>query len=285
MKAVRRAAPCVELNDPSKRKIELLRFGREKNPVLVVDDVFKNPDALRAHALGCQFFTPPAPEPGYVTACPLRGVRPLGTWVAQQIFKDGFGLDPETQLPAVETDASFRVFAPAKGRMYGTIYVSTRWLEAIIGLTPGEEETSGTAFWRHAPTGLESAYCGPNPFDFMLRVDAMFDTRLVEGARVAHAFAPKVPYSAWVNSLYRSAAARPPFPSRDHGVWELIGSVPARYNRLVAFPTWQFRGVHMKKDTGTTLASARLTMNVSIGHPAFEARERLPAEPVAGLEA
>jgi hypothetical protein len=194
-------------------------------------------------------------------------------------------MDPKSLHSVVEADATFRVFAPVKGQKYGTIYVTTRWLEAVVGLSPEEEHTSGIAFWRHAPTGLESAYCGPELFDIMLRIDAMFKTRLLEGARAVQALAPKISYVNWVNSLYGASAARMPFPSGNHGPWELLGSVPLRYNRLIAFPTWRLRGIHMKKEPGTTRETARLTLNVSIGHPVLELRERLPVAPLPGLDA
>jgi hypothetical protein len=284
MKPARRPVPPrLEINDPKTMKVQILRFGSEKIPILVVDDVLANVDAVRAYAKGLHYVTPAMTEPSYYAACTIFGTSPLGTWVAGRLCSEGFGLDPEEHLRDGDTESSFRLFAPTKQHKYGTIHVTAHsWVSIILGLTPGEP--SGTGFWRHVPTGLESAVGGTDPFDLMVRIDQLFKTQHVAGARAARAFAPKTPYNLWLRQLFQSSSSRQPFPNTDHGDWKLIGAVPTTYNRLVAFPAWAFHSIVMSQDTGTTLDTARITMNLFVRHQALEPRERLPAEPMPGLE-
>jgi hypothetical protein len=61
---------------------------------------------------------------------------------------------------------------------------------------------------------------------------------------------------------------RPPFPARDHGSWQRIGLASARYNRLVAYPTWQWHSLAMcSYSPPATLADARLTLSLFVRHP------------------
>jgi hypothetical protein len=277
---------AVRLNDPEKLQIRLLRFGVEKNPVLVVDNVLRNPDEVREYALGAHYSTPRWDYPGYQSSCVLRGVRELTAWAAGVLWTEGFNLsDPEANLRGIDTESFFGAFAPSKMHRYSNIRTDAHsWLELTVHLTPGEEDVSGTGFWQHRPTGLESACNAPAPHDRMLRLDKTFKTRLVEGAeRVRRSF-PHVNYEQWV-SMVHAPGIPPPFPAKDYGPWKNIGSVDALFNRLVAFPTWQFHSVIMKRDVlASSLETARLTLTSFIRHPLLERLERLPTARMEGID-
>jgi hypothetical protein len=278
--------PAITLNDAKTRRVEVRRFGREQHPVLVVDDALADADAIRAYALGTQFRPEFSMDAAYQSHCMLRGVSALGEWVARTMCTDGFGIDPEPHVNGAECEATFTIFAPVKDFPYGTVHVvSHSWLTMLVCLTPGEEDSSGTAFWRHAPTGLESSCSGDEAPSLMGRIDELFGTQLLAGSKIVQAHAPKSSYLDWARSLFLAAPCKPPFPSTDHGPWELLGSVSARYNRLIAFPIWVFQSVLMKRDAATTLETARLTLSAFIRHQGLEPRERLPVEPVPGLDA
>jgi hypothetical protein len=280
-----REPPALTLNHREKIRFMIRRFGHEQQPVLVADEVLANPDAIRAYALGTDLRAVPSPEPCYQAPCTLPGGPELRAWVARTLCDQGFGLDPEPHLKGLDGDSSFHLFAPSADRKYGTIHLGVGgWIVIVLGLKPREEESSGTGFWRHAPTRIESAYAGDDALDSMLRIDDVFGTKLFASARIAHAHAPDKSYPAWVRSLLHAAPSKPPFPVDDHGPWERIGAVSARYNRLIAFPSWMFQSVLMKRRGGTSLETARLTLNGVLRHPRVEPRERLPAELVPGLE-
>jgi hypothetical protein len=281
----RATPPAIVLSPPGERRMEVLRLGREKHPVLVVDDMLANPDELREYALGLQFRCPPMTEPAYESTCPLRGVAGLCDWVAHTMTVRGFERDPDDHARGAEGDASFRVFAPDAAHKYRTIHAGLHgWIEVVLGLTPDEDRANGTGFWRHGPSGLESAWAGDGGLDRLLRIDASFGTSLYESSKTAHALAPQSTYQQWVHQLLPTTSSKPPFPAASHGDWELLHAVPARYNRLIAFPTWLFQSVVMTQHARTTLDTARLTMSAFIRHPVLDATQRLPAAPLPSFE-
>jgi hypothetical protein len=281
-----RAPQALRLNDAKKLETQILRFGQEKSPVLVVDNILANAEEVRAYALGLHFGAPTWDYPGYQANCALRGVRELCAWAARVLWTEGFALDdPQTRLRGIDTESFFAAFAPSKTRRYSN--VRTDWhssLELLVHLTPGEEQSSGTGFWRHAATGIESACNGPAPHDLMLRLDKTFKTDLVGGIARARKVFPQMTYGQWVGML-QSLMTAPPFPAGDYGQWKSIGSVDAVFNRLVVYPTWQFHSVIMKKEAlATSLETARLTLQSFIRFPLLKTIEKLPAAPMEGIE-
>jgi hypothetical protein len=107
---------------------------------------------------------------------------------------------------------------------------------------------------------------------------------MMEGTRVVLKHAPGVTYKDWMHSLFDDHAIPPPFPGHDHGPWELIGAVPAKFNRLVVYPTWQFHSVVMNKPKPSiSIDNVRLTLNTFMKHPALERIARVPVASVEGL--
>jgi hypothetical protein len=284
--------PIVKLNDPQKLDVSVKRFGREKNPILVVDDAIANAEEIREFALGLQFVRPlvgRAYYPGYQATCCLRGVSALGAWAAGVMWTKGFGLraeDHNAMLNDVFSEPFFGLFSPSKTFKYGNVHADGHsWLALLVYLNPGEERYSGTSFWRHAPTGLESVCSSSDSFNLMTKLDAIFKTRLVEGSRKALETAPNLTYDDWISSLFRDEAELPPFTAHDHPPWENIGVVPAKFNRMIVYPTWQLHGVSQFREKGSaTKETARLTLNTFIKHPALETPARIPVGEIEGLE-
>jgi hypothetical protein len=280
------AAPIVKLNDPKNLDVEMVWLGREENPVLIVDNALANAEEVRQYALGSRFSCLDKDYPGYQSTCALRGVRAIGGWVAWLLWTEGFKRgEPEAHLRGLEMGALFAAFAPARNQKYRNVHThGNTWLALHVYLTPGEDRRSGTAFWRHAPTGLESACAHPKPLDTMLRVDDLFHTRLLHGTERVRVKSPAFSYEDWLREINEDPISLP-FPARDYGKWKLLEMVDARYNRLVAYPAWQFHSIAMKKNVvASSLDEARLTLNAQLTHPLFEQIQRLPAAPVTGID-
>jgi hypothetical protein len=286
------APPVVRLNDPDKLQVSIQRFGNDANPVLVVDDALANAEEIRGYALGLQWLRAVQARsyyPGYTAMCGLRGIDAVGAWAARRLWKEAYGLDdadPASRLGEVQTDAFFAIFAPERDCPYSVVHVDSHsWLAMLVYLTPGEENASATGFWRHVPTGLESGCTGRiDVFSTMHRFDAVLKTKLLETPRAVLAHAPNHTYADWLAELIKTSSKTPPFPSGDYGPWQKIGAVSARFNRLVAYPTWQFHSIlPTRPELATTLASARLTLNGFIKHPAFESIEPQEVALLEGL--
>src|SRR5262245_13271779 len=85
--------PRIRMSDVSRLTPELQRFGRDKNPVLVVDDFLANPDEVRQCALQSRFCAGSYLRyyPGYQADCGLRGIDEVVSWVAATMWRDAFG--------------------------------------------------------------------------------------------------------------------------------------------------------------------------------------------------
>jgi hypothetical protein len=292
LRATAGAPPIVRLNEPKNLKISFQRFGAEKNPILVIDDVLANAEEIRRYAFGYQFQRPIQGRsyyPGFTAPCSLRGVDAVSSLAARIMWTDGFGRDPEQGVSVLSdllTDTFFAIYSPAKTSTYGNVHSDSHsWLALLVYLTPGEESFSGTGFWRHKATGLESACSSKEPLGLMMQLDAMFKTRLVEGARKVHQHVPHKTYEEWVKSMFNDVAIPPPFPAHDHGPWENIGIVPAKFNRLVLYPTWQFHSIATTREKPSlTRDNVRLTLNTFVKHPALERVGATRLAPIDGID-
>jgi hypothetical protein len=265
------------------------RFGREKNPVLVVDDVLANPDEIRDFAIRSRFAQASVSSyyPGYLAPCAMHGLERLAAWVAAEMWCNGFRLDPDrrsSRLEGIRSDNRyFAACAPDPKAAYRNVHVDGHsWLAILIHLSSNMESTTGTAFWRHQGVGMESFYGGSDPLKEVILIDGVFGTRILNRARKPLAYSGAT-YDEWCRSFIAAKVRRPPFPHRDHDDWKQIGSVPARFNRLVAYPTWQWHGIYMTRYTPPeSIEHARLTLNLFVTHPLLggEVPALVPAAPL-----
>jgi hypothetical protein len=107
----------------------------------------------------------------------------------------------------------------------------------------------------------------------------MFGVDIMNRARQAFVESYAPTWDDWVQSLV--GLFKMPWPTRDFGEWEMIHYVPARFNRLVVYPTWQYHSVATKRYAPPqTMEEARLTMNIFIRHKAFGPWKRVGAAPL-----
>ncbi|MCE9573144.1 MAG: DUF6445 family protein [Deltaproteobacteria bacterium] len=265
----------------------LRRVGRDRNPVLVVDDFLANPDEIRARALDSRFRRGDHLRyyPGYQADCALPGIDEITAWVARRMWTEGFGHRPSPTLDLADCPRPlFSAMSPAPGATYLNIHVDGHsWLAVLLYLSKDSERTSGTAFWRQREHGLESMYLGPNPMKQMSVIDHVFGTRMLDKVLRPLGRSPASTFEQFANGLCERDV-RPPFPERSHGVWQRTGIVRARYNRLVAYPTWMWHSATQRTyEPPRTLAAARLTLNMFIRHPVLEPRSLVPITPIGDL--
>jgi hypothetical protein len=282
--------PKVRARTISELNPRIRRFGREKNPVLVVDDVLVNPTEVRDYAIHSRFVQADDRTyyPGYLAPCALHGLEPLVAWVAQEMWSNGHRLDRDRKYSSLdEVDCNNRYFAicaPDPNAAYRNVHVDGHsWLAIVLYLSLDLEATTGTAFWRHKGTGMESFYCGPDPVKEMTMIDGVFGTHMLNQVRGPLAYSGAATYEQWSEGFFVPRVRRPPFPDRDHDGWKQIGRISARYNRLVAYPTWQWHGVYLTRYAPPPrIEDARLTLNLFVTHPLLGGHKAalVPAAPL-----
>ena len=92
-----------------------------------------------------------------------------------------------------------------------------------------------------------------------------------------------------VQAMFARKPSRVPFSAHEDDDWRLLKFLPAKFNRLVAYPAWQLHSIVDGSATEKlTIENMRLTMNPFLNYP-FERRSLrspYPAEmyhPVEGL--
>lgn len=190
----------------TQRTIGVRRFGRERQPVAVIDDFAIDPDALRAAAAAARFAPAGQHYPG------IRAPLPPGYFAANadlinQLLHDLFGLPDGARV----LDASFSIVTVApealgvEQRLPHVDALEPGRIALVHYLSPGD--TDGTAFFRHRATGFET----------------------IDTARSRT-------YLPLLNAeLQANGPPGPAYITNDNPLFEHLGTVPARYNRAMLY--------------------------------------------------
>ena len=171
--------------------------GREQRPLLVLDDFWPDPDALREDAASLKMGEIGPHYPGVRAPVPARLAETMRRRIAPLLVQH-FGLDP---APAV-SEAYYSLVTTAPGDL-----APIQRLPHFDGVEPsriavllflGEGEQGGTAFYRQRATGYESVDAA--------RLDR-FTTTLEEEVR-KHGL-PEPAYIAGETPLYEQIAIQP----------------------------------------------------------------------------
>lgn len=195
--------------------------------IIVIDDFFADPDAVRRLALGGDYDSTLAYYPGVHATIPAPLLAPLFEQIAAIVNSlSGPICDPAAFI----SDFSF-VTTPA-GQMLARQkhpHVDGVPLAGVAYLSPGL--TIGTSFFRHRPTGLA-----------MIRSEA-------DSQR----------YSAWLDE-HGDATQPSTYAVDDGATWEQLHTLEGAYNRMVMYPGNLFHSIAMVDVApDLTLETARLT--------------------------
>lgn len=187
-------------------KIDCYRIGNEEEPLVKVESFMSGAQFLKQYAIEQNQFTPADNYyPGIRMPVPLIYTAALAKNLRQYI-KSQFGVDPRDAKKAVSR-FSIVTCPPEKLSLLQQIphfdAASKNGLAAIHYLA--DDDTSGTAFYRHRKLGYEYVDAG--------RYDTYMQT-------VKQQFEEKAPHGYICGSTDE---------------YEMIGSFPARYNRLLLY--------------------------------------------------
>jgi Family of unknown function (DUF6445) len=265
------------LNEREQQDISLISVGADRNPVLVIDNALRDPHRLRELALQLHFSREPGIGyyPGMWATVPLD-VSQIAELVIS-IIGPHWGLrdarpDPSDarlrrlQLSILDKPPiDYPDMAGADGpwlRPNQPHVDPCGNIAILVYLGPVESTAGGTAFFRHRELGIESLMFPGDPIEVLkiakvtgISMDRWFrsDVDRVSSARTMLDFVTSLyfpmPEGTWITG-----------PSDR---WEQIGLVEAKFNRLVAYPSWLMHaGIFDPAWFGPTLADKRMTVNV-----------------------
>ncbi len=252
---------------------------------MIVDNFLVSPDALRATALGLAFQIPSGADryPGLKSYVALPGGAAVKAWIAERILAHRFTTEPRPAFRVDDYDdyGGFSVFACDRDHPILDIEDQhtddMAWLAAVVHLST-VVGGRGTAMWEHRPTGLQQ-WLAADPVR-LATLARTFGLRLDEQIARAVERYPGFISATDVPRLLRMRADKPRrlFSNAEDAIWRRTAYVPARWNRLVVYPTWQIHSVVDESPIEwPTVDDARLTYNLMIDYPF--AREQTRARP------
>jgi hypothetical protein len=192
--------------------------------VVIVDEFYADPDAVRAFALRSDFGSAGRYNyPGWQSVKALQSGALQGAF--ERLLNRPIEVDAERY-----TWGGFRIITEATGHLTKVHADQAVDWAALVYLTPDAPMTAGTGFFRHRATGLEAP-----PSDALARQLGYEDADDFE-----------------LNVARRDMA--------DLDAWELVGEVGPVYNRLVLFRGAELYHAPLG-GWGSTPATARMTHN------------------------
>ncbi len=211
--------------------------GRSQSQVLVLDDAFDNAGELEAFGRGDAVFAQPATAyPGLNAPLPADALAPL-IETLRPLLENTFGVPANAPLGCNGYFGLVTLkpedLTPSQSIPH-VDHVGARGLAAVAYLC-GEDQ-GGTGFYRHRSTGFERLTT-----DNILTYTSVLDAEMRAGPPSGYAVG-------------------------DHPLFERIGAVAARYNRLVVYNcnllhSGQVDPARLSADP----AKGRLTLNLFIG--------------------
>jgi hypothetical protein len=264
----------LEMNAAATAKWHTLASG---NHVLVVDDFLADAQALRDFGLGLAYRPPSTPDryPGWKAYASLPGAAATKTWAAEQMLARLYHSLPGGPPPGFHTgdyDAMgvFSVFAAPRGNLAEAgedqHTDGFAWLAMVLHLTHTTDDRRGTALWEHRPTGV-SHWLRTDPVRMQI-LELGLGLRMGSQLAAAARRVPSASLDAEGRFLFRPRPGRRPFTNLEDEEWKLLGWIPARWNRMVIYPTWQIHSVvDMSDDADLSVENARLTYNQMVEYP------------------
>ena len=227
----------------SELALSLERVGAEREPVLIVDGILREPGTLVDYAARETLFAPAwGPSGGYPgvrAPAPLNYVEKVVRALDAPVRR-AFGLG-EVRLARAECNLSIVTLPPHRlAPLQRVPHVDTTdpLQFAILHYLCGEEQ-GGTAFYRHRATGFERLTAERQPA-FEAARDRELDA--LEGA--------------------------PAYIAGDHAHYEQIGAVGARFDRLIVYRSSLLHSGRIAPDAALSEdpRAGRLTANIFLNY-------------------
>ena len=202
---------------------------------LIVDNVYRDPDYVRALALSLDYHRRAGAYPGFLGFISIS-TSPLLDLV-NTLMHENMG-DYVMFTNFYQEDLTFAVvtakgsdLTPGQRRPHVDDFCD---YAGLVYLNPPDQCSGGTSFWRHRPTGLE-----------IVRGPA--DAAVMRDAAALGADEPGLPNG---------------YLTESNETWELSQVLSAQYNRLVFYSSYLLHSpLYIEADFGPDLASRRLTQN------------------------
>jgi hypothetical protein len=199
-------------------------------PIMVIDNFFSDPDAVRCLGLDGRYDSSLAFYPGLHSRIGEASLAGFFATLARLLAVFGYSqVRPQSFLSdfSIVTTAAVDMLSSQKHP-----HIDGLPLAGVVYLTPHMDV--GTSFFRHVPLGLS-----------MLKTEPEIHR-----------------YNAWLQE-FGEATQPAGYAVESTGVWHKLHAIEGKYNRMVIYPGNAFHSIDMRDIASQqTIASARLTQRI-----------------------
>lgn len=216
-------------------------FGRDGEPLVIIDDFHPDPEALVQQAKTRLFLSSKTHYPGLQAPAAPAAVRDMAGLLAP-VLRDTFGLERDLMF----SDCTFSMVTAPRERL--TLSQRLPHFDstdpnqlALLHYLTDADTAGGTGFFRHRSTGLECI--------------------------------PKAAQPGYIERLRSEVETHPPaqdYVTDETDLFELIGKADAKFNRLVIYRSYRLHSglIPQKAALSPIVGEGRLTVNTFVrGEP------------------
>lgn len=255
------------INSEADLEINLEVIGDQKFPLLVLDNLYRDPEYVREVALSVESEPPNSSHPG-VKSKLKTDIAALHEIVWKYVGnKLGFTLENSIERSVFPGFSFMRINrAPEDLTIHQCRpHADPVKIAGVVFLNLPDQCAGGTAFYRHRATGAEECILPRKNAD-------RFDQAFVMKAKELGAFQSyenycrsmfKMPYLEFVKSILTTIPRVKDYTTDSDEDWEVTRKIDMKFNRFIAYPGFMIHsGYYRKEWFGEEMESQRLTQNV-----------------------
>ncbi len=260
----------LSLNNESDFKIEFETIGDQNFPLLILDNLYRDPEYVRSLALSLETTRPKSSHPGLSSEF-RTDISSLLRLAWKYVGKE-LGYTPElTVSRSVFPGMSFmRINRKPEDLTIHQCrpHADPVRIAGVVYLNPPEQCVGGTAFYRHRATGVEECVLPRNKND-SFEQEFM---KLAKGRGVFQGYQTycqkmfRMPYMEFVRSVLTTLPRTKNYPTDSDDDWEMTRQVEMKFNRFICYPGFMIHSSFYRDDWfGDAIEEQRLTQNVFVG--------------------
>lgn len=260
----------LSLNDESELQIELQEIGDQKYPLLIVDNLYRDPEYVRSVALALKTEPPQSSHPGLSSKIETD-ISNLHRVVWKSVASEfGYSKEETISRSLFPGYAFMRINRKPENLTIHQCrpHADPVRIAGVIYLNLPEQCRGGTAFYRHRATGVEECVLPRNKHD-------EFEKKFMQLARERGVFDSyqsycqsmfRMPYMEFIRSVLTTFPRTRNYPTESDQDWELTRKIEMKFNRLICYPGFMIHsGYYQHHWFGEAAEQQRLTQNVFVG--------------------
>jgi hypothetical protein len=235
----------LSLNDETDFDVDLQEIGDQKYPLLILDNLYRDPDYVRSVALSLKTEPPKSSHPGLSSKFETD-ISALHQIVWKYVAKEfGYTSDQSVSRSLFPGLQFMRINRKSEDLTIHQCrpHADPVRIAGVVYLNSPQQCRGGTAFYRHRATGAEECVLPRNKND-------SFEQQFME----------------FIRSVLTTFPRTKNYPTDSDEDWEMTRLVEMKFNRFICYPGFMIHsGYYRDEWFGDSIDEQRLTQNVFVG--------------------